>query len=81
MENNLKYDLVKFITPELRKSILKQLDLSRSTFHRKAHAEIGTSQGFEYFELLRISFLLKRDIKELLNPLAVNYYNPVINLS
>jgi hypothetical protein len=71
----MKYNIIKFVTPELRKELLKELDLSRSTFHRKATAKIGDSNGFEIFEMYLISSILKKELHELLTSEAVAHYS------
>lgn len=61
------------LTKAQREKICSKLNFSERTFYRKAHAQINEKNGFEYFELLKISFLLKRPINELINNEAVHH--------
>lgn len=65
-----KYSLAG-ITKNQRERICKKLNLSERTFYRKAGALTGEKNGFEYFELLKISVLLEEPIDSLLNQEAV----------
>ena len=69
-----KYKIIEYLTPELRKHLLKETNLSRSTFHRKATAKIGDSQGFEVCEMYMIANILDKPICELITPEAISHF-------
>jgi hypothetical protein len=72
--DELKYTINKFLTPENRIILLKELSLSRSTFHRKTTVKIGENGGFEVYEILIIASVLDKHLHDLLTNEAIEFY-------
>lgn len=70
----LKYSLAG-VTKNQRERICKKLNLSERTFYRKARALVEEKNGFEYFELLKISLLLDVPMESLVNKEAIKSIN------
>jgi hypothetical protein len=70
----LKYKIKDFVTPFLKEQIVKELQIDKSSYHRKVNKKIGESGGFEGCQLLIISAILNRPISELITNEAINYY-------
>lgn len=70
----LKYHILRWHNTHVREQVTKELSISDKTYYNKINAEIGSSQGFEYCELLIVASILEREVHELITAEALQYY-------
>ena len=80
LKTNLKYNIKRYVTPEMKVEILKKLDISEATYYRKINATFEDDQGFEIFQLLKIAEITNQKLVELVNKEALIKYAHNTNL-
>ncbi len=74
---NLKYNIEKYVTPELRKEIMQKLNISRGTFYNKCKAKIGENNGFEFCQVLQICDIINQRLDVVITPAAKKHYSQI----
>lgn len=69
-----KYNIKKYATQEMKATIIKELQISETSYYRKVNATTDEKNGFEACEMLVIESIIERPLKELFNPEAVAFY-------
>lgn len=67
LKTNLKYNIRRYVTIEMKAEILKKLDISEATYYRKINATFNDDQGFEIFQLLKIAEITNQKMFDLVN--------------
>ena len=73
-DNCDKYTIKNYATSVLIDKIIKELDINKATYYRKANVKIGERGGFEVSQMLIIASILNRPISDLITNEAVEYY-------
>jgi hypothetical protein len=79
-KTDLKYNIKRFVTAEMKAEILKKLDISEATYYRKVNATFEDDQGFEIFQLLKIGEITNQKLIDLVNKEHLQKYTHNTNL-